>query len=1273
MASNVVQGPELRFVIVTLDAHLAGAFETAKRNLVRQMPALHLEMHVAADWDTDPAAAARARESIAKAHCLAITQMFTEEGTREILEAVQQRRDKADAILVALSTSELMQNTKLGRFSMAAKDNGPFSLGALMRKLRGKREEGRSSGERQMNVLRTLPKILKFIPGTAQDVRAYFLLLQYWLAGSDSNIENMIRYYIDRFADGERKVYRGKLKPSEPEEYPEVGVWHPDLPKRGIASERSALPAKGNKGSVAVMVGRSYLLAGNTKHYTAVIRALEARGLNTVPVYSSALDGRPALEKFCKDAQGRVTVDALVNLTGFSLVGGPAYNDAPAAQCALAGLDVPYLSLQTLEFQSIDEWRKDARGLNPLQATLQVAIPELDGAINPLVFGGKGQSTADNPAPESVPIDDRVEIIADRIAKLVRLRRSPRETRKVAIILFNFPPNAGNTGSAAYLNVFASLQRTLAAMKEAGYTVDLPRDVDELRTMVCDGNREQYGSPANIHTIVPTEKHVRRETYLKEIENTWGPAPGKVLTDGSGLFVMGRQFGNVFVGVQPSFGWEGDPMRLLFEGNFAPTHAFSAFYRWLREDYDADVVLHFGTHGALEFMPGKQAGLSAECWPERLIRDLPNVYLYASNNSSEGTLAKRRGGATLVSYLTPPIANSGLYKGLADLKAALDRYRAAEAEGERATLAGMLQQQGAALDLCAAEPAWSVDEREMSITRLRERLLEIEYSLIPVGLHVVGEGMSPEERLGTLRAFTRNGRPDADLPSLVDAIKGTATTPDVIARAEAAADRAIEAIVEKGSAAWGRDAIARDGWARHTLAMEGSDLIAIGRCLDDLAKIDQMLREDTELGGILRALDGRYLLPAPGGDLLRTPQVLPTGRNVYGFDPYRVPSAYAMLEGRARTETLLKRITEDGSPLPETVAFVLWGTDNMKSEGTPLAQVMALMGVAPRFDGVGRLCGARLISLEQLGRPRIDVVVTLSGIFRDLLPLQVKLLAEAALLCAKADEPEEMNFIKKHTREHMEALGVDLETAALRVYSNADGAYGSNVNLLVETGRYENEDQLADQFVQRKSYAYGMKGAPRAQADLMKRQLGGASVAFQNIDSVELGATDIDQYVESLGGLNRVITKERGEEVAVYMGDFTGEKGKVRTLREQVELESRNRMLNPKWYEAQIANGYEGVRNLAGHLTATFGWSATGGKETVPQFVYTEVTQTFVLDQAMREKLAKLNPNAAVAIAQRLLEANDRGYWQPSQEILDQLRDATAELEDRLEGVYAGS
>jgi magnesium chelatase subunit H len=1196
----------MHVVLVTLDAHVAGAFERARTALERELPGLTFDLHVAADFATDVGAVERANASIARADVLVLTQLFTEESAKPIMAALQARAPHCDVVATALCAPDVMKLNRLGKFSMAASDEpqSPWSPMALLKKLRGSREDGKSAGERQLTALKQLPKLLRFIPGTAQDVRAWMLVMQYWLAGSEANLTNLVRLLVNRYAAGPRAVLKGTLKVADPEEYPEVGCYHPSLPSLGLTASRRDLPARGKKGTVGVLVGRSYLLAGNTAHYNAVITALEARDLNVVPVFASGLDARPAIERFFletpKRGAPRASVDAMVSLTGFSLVGGPAYNDAEAAQAILSTLDVPYLSLQTLEFQTLSEWEQDPRGLNALQATLQVAIPELDGATSPLVYGGKG-SGAGTAAP-SEPIVSRIDALADRVAKRVALRRSSHEARKVAIILFNFPPNAGNTGSAAYLGVFESLFNVMSALKRDGYDVDLPENTDALRQMITEGNALETGAPANVHARISATEHVKRERYLKEIEATWGAAPGRQLSNGRELFVMGERFGNVFVGVQPAFGWEGDPMRLLFEGNFAPTHAFSAFYRWLREDFAADVVLHFGTHGALEFMPGKQVGLTDACWPERLIGDLPNVYLYASNNSSEGTLAKRRGGATLVSYLTPPIANAGLYKNLATLKSGLDRLRSVDGgpEAADAGLRSMVQEQAAVLDLCAATPAWGTDIAAQ-VDAVRTKLLELEYTLIPLGLHIVGEGMSAQARRETVNAIR-------------------ATAPEGYGDAE----------------------------------------------FDEL---ERALGEDTEIPGILRALDGRYVPPAPGGDLVRTPKVVPTGRNLYGFDPYKVPSAFAMLDGRKRAEQLLARHTADGNAFPETIAFVLWGTDNMKSEGTPIAQVLALMGAAPRFDAVGRLVGARLIPLEQLGRPRIDVVCTLSGIFRDLLPLQVRLLAEAALLASQADEPLTMNFIRKHTLEHQAALGGDLESAALRVFSNNDGAYGSNVNLLVETGRWQDEDELADQFVRRKCYAYGAKPGVKAMPALMQRALGGATVAFQNLDSVELGATDIDQYVESLGGMTRVITKARGAAVPVYLGDHTGAEGKVRTLSEQVALETRTRMLNPKWFEAQLAQGYEGARNIAGRVTTTLGWSATAGN--VPGWVYDGITETFVLDAAMRERLAKANPGAAAGMTQRLMEAHDRGYWKPSAEMLAALQEASEELEDRLEGVTA--
>ena len=1258
--------PPLKFVIITLDAHLAGAVAEAATLVVRQLPSIDLRVHVASDWPENPSSLERCKSDIATGDIIAVTQCFQDEQVTAIRDALLARRDHCDSMLVAVSAAELVRCTKMGKFDMGGaveKTPKPWSPLGILKKLRGSRDGGKSSGERQMTALKAMPKLLKFIPGPAQDVRVYLLSIQYWLAGTADNIANLILLHVEKYADGPRKVLRARVKSAAPRSYPEVGLWHPDVrAEHGITENLTLIPARGAAGTVGVLLGRSYLLADNVAHYAAVVRAFESRGLRTIPAFASALDARPAIAQYFVDAKGASRVDAVVSLTGFSLVGGPAYNDSVSAQTTLAQLDVPYFCLQTLEFQSTPEWQNDPRGLNPLQATLQVAIPELDGAIGPTVFAGKVGAAKGVENAESLPITERVETMASRVEKMIRMRRTPRAERKVAVVLFNFPPNAGNTGSAAYIDCFHSLYNTMLAMREGGYAVTVPESVDALRDAVIQGNREQYGSVASVFTRIPTDDHVRREQFLPQIEGAWGAAPGKQFADGYGIQILGVEFGNLFVGVQPSFGWEGDPMRLLFEGNFAPTHAFSAFYRWLREDWGAHVALHFGTHGALEFMPGKQAGLTDQCWPDRLIGDLPNVYLYASNNSSEGTLAKRRGGATtLISYLTPSLSSSGLYKGLLDLKATFERWRATDdrtSDAEKTSLVALLQEQSVALELTTALPLWSTVDA-VTIESVRQKLLEVEQALIPVGLHIVGKVPTVEERADTLLAIANVGRPEADITPFGTTIRDAARRALSDDAIDSTAREIVFAAVAAGEVSAGLRVAERAGIS--PMALEPT--------LSGLMTLDSLLAEDAEIPGMLRAMDGRYVTAAPAADLVRNTAVLPTGRNLYGFDPYKVPSPYALKEGTARAELLIARHMADGNAFPETVAFVLWGTDNMKSEGTQLAQVLALMGVVPRFDGVGRLCGARLLSLAQLGRPRVDVVASLSGIFRDLLPLQVKLLAEAALLCASVVEPEEQNFIRKHAMAAMREDGVDLETASLRVFGNSEGSYGSNVNLLLETGRWEDEDQLADLFVQRKGFAYGADGKCRAGQKMMKRALGTASLSFQNVDSVELGATDIDQYVEALGGVNRVIEQQQQKKVACYMGDHTGKDGKIRTLEEQVVLESRTRVLNPKWFEGQLVHGYEGVRNIAGHVATTVGWSSTTGS--VPGWVYGDMAQTFVLDAEMRDRLASLNPSAAAGMATKLLEANDRGYWSPDAATLDALRDAAAELEDRLEGVVA--
>ncbi|WP_395702537.1 magnesium chelatase subunit H [Aquabacterium sp.] len=1249
--------PSLRVVLVTMDSHLASAAERAAHRLRAWMPTLQFAVHAASEWAGKPDALRRCEDDIGQADLVIVTMLFMEEHYLPLLPALRARRPLCDAMVCVMSAGEVMKLTRMGRFNMDTPASGPM---ALLRRLRGKppaageaRGVPASAGARQMKLLRRLPQLLRFIPGTAQDVRAYFLTLQYWLAGSEDNIAHLVHMLVDRYADGPRRVLRGRAPVAPPQSYPEMGVYHPQMPTR-LSADAEDLPPqalRGTQGTVGVLLLRSYLLAGNSAHYDGVIEALEARGLRVLPVFATGLDARPVAEAFFF-RHGRPCIDALVSLTGFSLVGGPAYNDSPAAEALLARLDVPYLAVMPVEFQTLDQWGGSERGLLPVESTMMVAIPELDGATGPMVFGGRasGQHTVCTGCSRGCSFEhslgehdmqhcpERSEALAARVARLVALRRSERAQRRVAAVLFNFPPNAGHTGTAAFLSVFESLHHVLAAMQREGYTVDLPATAQALRERVLHGNAAMFGADANVHARIPVNEHLRREKHLRQIEAQWGPAPGKHQSDGRSLFVLGERFGNVFVGIQPAFGHEGDPMRLLFERGFAPTHAFSAFYRWLREDFEAHAVLHFGTHGALEFMPGKQAGLSGRCWPDRLIGDLPNIYLYASNNPSEGMIAKRRAAATLVSYLTPPVAHAGLYKGLLDLKALIERHRGLDpaAQAEAAELATMIQAQAAPLELCAAVPAWSADA-PAQVARLADAVRELEYTLIPHGLHVLGRVLTPEQRTDLLLALAEasSGQPPqrAQVQALVDG-----AAPEALAAGDAAA-----------LAQW-----------------------------QSLQRSDRLLAEDHETAGLLRALDGRYLRPAPGGDLLRNPAVLPTGRNLHGFDPFRLPSAYAVRDGARQAERLLAAHRAAGHPQPESVAIVLWGTDNLKTEGAAIGQVLALMGAEPRFDGYGRLAGAQLVPLATLGRPRIDVMVTLSGIFRDLLPLQVRLLAEAAYLAAAADEPPELNCVRRHALAFQAEHGGDLETAALRVFGNAEGAYGANVSSLVDGSRWEEADELAETYTRRKGFAYGRGGRAVQQPALLHSVLAGVQLAYQNLESVELGVTTIDTYFDTLGGISRAVQRAKtaaqgtaAEVAPVYIGDQTSDNlggGTVRTLAEQVALETRTRMLNPKWYEGLLAHGYEGVHQIEQHVTNTLGWSATTGQ--VQPWVYQQITETFMLDPAMRQRLAELNPTASARVAHRLLEAQRRQYWSPAGEVLDALRSASEELEDRLEGVY---
>jgi magnesium chelatase subunit H len=1171
--------PDYRVVIITLDQHTAGPIARLSPKLAAEFPGLRVDVFASAEWENDPSALDAAIAAVGEADILVGNLVFLENQLNAIVPAMRARRDHCDAFIGVIADPSIVELTRMGDLDMSKPASGAM---AVLKKLRGAKSESSANGAKKMKMLKRLPKILRLIPGKSQDLRAWFLCMQYWLGGSDENIEQMLRMLLSKYSS--RPAWNG-LTILPPKEYPDVGLYHPDLPAEGIATDIADLP-KTDGPKVGILMLRSYVLADDTAHYDAVIRAFEAKGMQPIPAFAGGLDGRPAIDAYFEG------IDAMVSLTGFSLVGGPAYNDNDAAIKALTDLDVPYLNAQPLEFQTLGQWAQSGQGLGPVETTMLVALPEIDGASSPTVYAGRHGSEGctgcshmckATAGKAMAPCLERIESLSEKALRMANLRRKQNADKKIGIVLFGFPPNAGAVGTAAYLSVFESLFNTLTRMKCEGYRVDVPENVDALRALVLKGNAQQYGQEANVADHVSADHIVANTPPLSVIESVWGPAPGKIQSDGRGVFILGKHFGNVFVGVQPTFGYEGDPMRLLFETGFAPTHAFTQFYLWLRNTYSADAVLHFGMHGALEFMPGKQAGLGARDWPDRLIGEMPNIYLYAANNPSEATLAKRRSGAVTVTHLTPPLQSAGLYKGLAELKDSLGRWRQMPADdATRDELETLIAVQAEAVDMDGSKP----DQLWLS-------LLDTEDALIPDGLHIVGKPMD-----------------DAALDGMLDLMD--LKTP--AARADARAK----------------------------------------------------MQSDGELDGLMKALSAKFIEPVPGGDVIRSPDILPTGRNIHAFDPFRMPTAFAMSDGVKQADLLI----ETHESLPRTVALVLWGSDNIKSDGVPIAQALSLMGATPRFDDYGRLCGADLIPLAELGRPRVDVIMTLSGIFRDLLPLQTRMLAEAAYKAANADEPLDQNFVRAHALAYANEMGCDMEAASLRVFSNAEGAYGSNVNSLVDSSLFDNEDELADAYEARKSFAYGMDGKATKNPSLLQAALKDVDVAYQNLESVELGVTTVDHYFDTLGGIARAVKRAKGgAEAAVYIGDQTRGTAKVRTLKDQVALETRSRALNPKFFEALLEHGHEGVRQIEAQITNTLGWSATTGQ--VDPWVYQKLSETFVLDTDMRERLAALNPQASVRLASRLLEASDRDYWQPDEQTLNDLQDAADALEDRLEGIAA--
>ncbi|HEX2912835.1 MAG TPA: magnesium chelatase subunit H [Chloroflexia bacterium] len=1199
--------------------------------------------------------------------------------------AEQIEKAQPQVVLVFESMPEIMELNRVGAYSTRKADGSkgemPKPVKALANLLVKGREEDAFYG--YIKLQKFTNRLMRFMPnsGKMADVKHWMTISTYWTNNCEQNVVNMLRFIA-------RELFNYPInKIEEPLDLPAISLWHPDLdkflakPKDYLEWEKKTGRWNGkahSRATIGLIFFRKHLIIGHD-YVSPVIRALEQEGLRVLPVAVTGVEGHVAVRDWLAD----LGIDFLINLLGFPLVGGPAGSTKPglsvqAATELLSKLDIGYSVSTPLLVQDLVNWKE--YGVSPMQQLILYSLPELDGAIAPVVLGGvKGQA---------------LDILPDRTRRLARiaygwsnLKRKSNRDKKVALLVYDYPTGQGNMATAALLDVPATLLKILQRLKADGYMVgDIPASKEKLLAML-EASLDRDSAEQKVAISVEDFYKMNTPEQQRRVEARWGTPPGEIAPLGRDKILLGGiRLGNIYIGVQPRSGVAGDPMRLLFDKENTPHHQYLMFYRWLQQEFQADAIVHVGMHGTAEWMPGLQLGMSADCWPDILLGEIPSLYLYPVNNPSEANIAKRRGYSVIVSHAIPPYARAGLYKEFIALKDLLSDWR----EGQKSPEMQSAIRQKLDLTHLSEDLAQGQDETfEAYAGRVWSYLGQMEQSLIVGDMHILGEtpGLKEQLALVTEALKVERGQFNYSLASLaLKLLSGTSEAAD----SGSGASRFEGGYEVLASAARQGDLFAQslrtrvDAWCEQFTRSAVID----GAAIPDLAKLNPEERQaaqalvgygkemlaglaanNRELDFLLKGLSGGFIPPGLGGDLIRDGvAVLPTGRNIHSLDPWRVPGDAAWERGRKIAEALLEtHRAEHNGQYPETIAQVLWGMDTIKTKGEAIATVIALMGARPVKDGQGKIAQYVLVPLPELGRPRIDVLMNTSGIFRDTFQLNIDLLDKLVKAAASADEPDDMNFIRKHVRAAMQKEGLNFEEATARIFSESRGSYGSYVDDMINDSSWESQDDLEGVFLRRNAHAYGGERRGETYSATLNHLLGTVERVAQEIDSVEYGLSDIQHYYSSSGALKLAAEKRRGSKVSLnYVESFTAET-RVADAGSLLRMEYRTKLLNPRWYEGMLKHDHSGAQEIASRFNHMLGWEATTGE--VDNWVFDEAGKTFVLDEEMRQRLEKVNPQAVHNMTKRLLEAHGRGLWQTDDETIAKLMEIFQDLEDRLEGL----
>jgi len=1083
------------------------------------------------------------------------------------------------------------------------------------------------------------------------------------------------------------------------------GIFHPQAEKAFTDNrEYRQLFCQPDRPNIGIIFQRDEWVWGDLTYQKALIEEIERQGMNAIAVFTNGLPNpefnAPGIDetvRTCFYDKGIPIIDALISTMKFSLTVSGEID-----QKFLQKLGIPFLQAYTL-LRSTEEWQECIEGMTAMEMAVSVTMPEFDGVIHAVPVAGK--EYLPDGSTQYTPIPERISMLVRKAGKWAQLRRKANKEKKIGIIFHNYPPTNSNIGSAAGMDSPASIRLLLQQMVERGYQIEhIPADsqilMDELIAQVTNDRR--FLTDEQIKGAIGKVSAEEYKKWFAGLENEnqeqltrdWGLPPGEVFHYENNLLVPGMLNGNVFITVQPPRGFGEDAAKVYHSPDCAPTHHYLAYYHWLRDIWQADAVIHVGTHGSLEWLPGKGAGLSRKCYSDLAIGDLPNIYPYWITVVGEGVQAKRRGSACLISYLTPPMSHAGTYDELAELEKLMDEYFHFKQgqPGNIEAIIKLIREKAIAANLQDDIPENEEQPFDDYIQRLHVYITDIKNMQIRVGLHVLGCPPQDECLVEYLMALTR--MENGDIPSLWQTIaafygydyydlleQSGKLLPDGSKTLGALADNVrshcqelIMFLAKDNFSLEKTEEIYNLPWVQQARKPLQKQLL---RVMEYICKklAPNLQKTEQEISNMLAALEGQYVEPSPAGaPTSGMADVLPTGRNFYGVDPRTLPTSAAWEIGKTMGDDVINRYIAEEGGYPESVGIVVWSTSNMRSHGQCIAQFLYLLGVRPVWQkGSQRVVDLEVISLEELKRPRIDVTARISGLFRDTMPMAIKWMDKAVEMVVNLEESLEDNYVRKHALQDAKELteqGLDSvqawEQACYRIFGDPPGTYGAGVGDVLEGKNWETIDDLAKVYVRWGGHVYSNKVSGVFMPELFSRRLSKMNVTIQNEDNREISMLNSDDYNAYHGGMIASVRSLKGEAPRSYCGDSSDrQKVIMRSVQEEIKRLFRGEVMNPKFIEGMKKHGYKGAADLAGYVAHCYEWDATS--DVMEDWMYEGLAQKYALDEEMRQWMQQVNPWALQRITEKLLEAEQRGLWQANDKTKQELKQLYLSIEGEME------